>query len=138
MRIAVSGDLCAMDKQLADKMSAELLGKTVGGWLLQKYINHGKSAVVFLAQRSGKESAPKIFDPEIVQRYGRDAQLTRISRELSLIGKSHPNLVPIYDGGEDGKHLFVAMEYFEGRKVAECLLEIPSAEKRTLISQIVP
>jgi serine/threonine-protein kinase RIO1 len=87
-----------MDKQRAAKMSAELLGKTVGGWLIQKYINHGKSAVVFLAQRSGQEAALKIFDPEIVERYGRDVQLKRINRELSLVGKSHPNLAAIYAG----------------------------------------
>ena len=49
-------------------MSAELLGKTVGGLrFIHKYINHGKSAVVFMAQRSGQEAALKIFDPEIVE-----------------------------------------------------------------------
>jgi serine/threonine protein kinase len=89
------------------KMSAELLGKTVGGWLIKEYINHGKSAVVFLAQRSSQEAALKIFDPEIVERYGRDVQSARIKREVSLIGKSHPNLVAIYDGGIDGEFLFV-------------------------------
>ncbi len=64
-----------MDKQTADKMSAALLGKTIGGWLIQKYINHGKSAVIFLGQRAGEQSAVKVFDSEIVERYGRDAQL---------------------------------------------------------------
>jgi serine/threonine protein kinase len=125
-----------MDKHRAAKMSAELLGRTVGGWLIQKYINHGKSAVVFLAERSGQESALKIFDAEIVERYGRDVQLKRITREMSLVGKSHPNLAAIYDGGEDGKFLFVAMEYFEGRNLGECLSEIPSTEVRSIISQI--
>src|SRR5439155_4719582 len=125
-----------MDKQAADKMSAALLGKTIGGWLIQKYINHGKSAVIFLGQRAGEQSAVKVFDPEIVERYGRDAQLERIKRELSLVGKSHPNLVRIYDGGEDGDLIFVAMEYFSGSNIASVLSEIPASEIRTLISQI--
>lgn len=110
-----------MNKQLAEKMSAELVGKTVGGWNIKSYINHGKSAVVFLAERSGTTAALKIFDPEIVERYGRDVQLTRIDRERTLIGKSHPNLVAIYDGGEDGEFLFVAMEYFPGSNLADSL-----------------
>ncbi len=125
-----------MDKETAGSISAALLGNAVGGWRIAKYINHGKSAVVFLAERSGRESALKIFDPEIVKRYGRDAQMKRITRELSLVGKSHPNLVDIYDGGEDGDFLFVAMEYFPGRNLGEALLDIPISEVRSLISQI--
>lgn len=125
-----------MNKQIADKMAAELVGETVGGWCIQKYINHGKSAVVFLAERSGQMAALKIFDPEIVERYGRDAQLVRINRERTLVGKSHPNLVAIYDGGEDGDFLFVAMEYFPGDNLADCLSEIPPNEVRSLVSQI--
>ena len=125
-----------MDKETASRISATLLGKTIGGWSIVSYINHGKSAVVFRALRSGQESALKILDPEIVARHGRDAQLARIKRELSLVGKSHPNLVAVYDGGEDGQFLFVAMEYFPGRNLAEALPDIPSSEVRSLISQI--
>jgi serine/threonine protein kinase len=127
-----------MNKQIADKMAVELEGKTVGGWRIQQYINHGKSAVVFLAERSGQTAAVKIFDPEIVERYGRDAQLVRINRERTLIGKTHPNLVAILDGGEEGDLLFVAMEYFPGNNLAECLSEIPASEVRSLISGKIP
>ncbi|HEX7289311.1 MAG TPA: serine/threonine-protein kinase [Candidatus Angelobacter sp.] len=125
-----------MDKQKAKQMTRELAGKTVGGWFIKNYINHGKSAVVFLAERGGQEAALKVFDPEIVERYGRDAQLTRIKRELSLIGKSHPNLVAIYDGGEDSGLLYVAMEYFPGSNLAEALNKIRPDEVRPLIGQI--
>jgi eukaryotic-like serine/threonine-protein kinase len=125
-----------MDDRRAEEMSAALVGKSIGGWVVQKYINHGKSAVIFFAKRGDQEAALKIFDREIVQRYGRDAQLNRIKRELSLVGKSHPNLVAIYGGGEDGEYLFVAMEYFPGRNLAEALLDIPASEVRSLISQI--
>jgi serine/threonine protein kinase len=126
----------SMDKQLAEKMATNLMGKMVGGWTIKSYINHGKSAVVFLAERAGTSAALKIFDPEIIERYGRDTQLIRIERERSLIGKSHPNLVAIYDGGEDGELLFVAMEYFPGSNLAESLDLLPPAETRSLISQI--
>jgi serine/threonine protein kinase len=125
-----------MDDRTAEEMSAALVGKTIGGWVVQEYINHGKSAVIFLARRGEQDAALKIFDREIVQRYGRDAQLNRIKRELSLVGKLHPNLVAIYGGGEDSEYLFVAMEYFPGRNLAEALLDVPASEVRSLISQI--
>ncbi len=125
-----------MDEYSAGKLSARLLGQTIGGWLVEKYIGHGKSAVVFLASKDGQPAALKVFDPEIVDRYGHKAQLKRIDRERSLIGKSHPNLVSVYDGGEQGEFLFVAMEYFDGMNLAEALLRIPPGEVRSLISQI--
>lgn len=125
-----------MDGYVAQRMSADLIGKAVGGWLVEKCINHGKSAVVFLAHKGGAPAALKVFDPEIVRRYGRDAQRKRIERERSLIGKTHPNLVSVYDGGEEGDLLFVAMEYFQGQNLAEALGVIPPAEVRSLVSQI--
>ncbi len=125
-----------MDKYSAEKMSVELLGKSIGGWHLESRINYGKSSVVFFASKNGKKAALKVFDPEIVNRYGRDTQLERINRELSIIGKSHPNLVEVYDGGEQGDLLFIVMEYFYGKNLAEVLLDIPPAEVRSLISQI--
>ena len=126
----------AMDKNSSGKLSAKLLGQTVGGWLVENYINHGKSAVVFLASKDAQRAAIKVFDPEIVYRYGRDAQRKRIERERSLIGKSHPNLVSVYDGGEQEDFLFVVMEHFDGKNLAEVLLDIPPSEVRSLISQI--
>ena|ERR1700733_3310814 len=125
-----------MDKAIATAMAATLSGKCVGGWLICKYLNHGKSAVVFLAEKDGRSGALKIFDPEIAQRYSRDAQLKRIERERSLMGKTHPNLIRVLDGGEDGQYLFVAMEYFDGRNLADALQDIPTSEVRSLISQI--
>src|SRR5262249_37310977 len=125
-----------MNDQLAEKMSRDLAGKTFGGWRIEKYLNHGKSAVVFLAEKSGQIAALKIFDPEIVDRYGKDGQLTRIQRERNLIGKSHPNLVSVYDGGADNGLLFIVMEYFAGSNLKDCLEVIPVDEVRSLIGQV--
>jgi serine/threonine protein kinase len=125
-----------MDKHTAEKLTAALLNKTIGGWLIEDYVNHGKSAVVLLASKDNQHAALKIFDPEIVDRYGREAQRRRIDRERSLIGKLHPNLIRIFDGGEDGDYLYVAMEYFRGENLAEALKEIPVPEVRPLIAQV--
>lgn len=125
-----------MDKPVADVMAAALVGKIVGGWHLREYIGKGKSAVVFLAAKNGRRAALKIFYPDLVQRYGRDAQLKRIEREQALRDKAHPNLVRVLDGGESGEYLFVAMEHFESKNLAEVLREIPASAVRILMSQI--
>jgi hypothetical protein len=125
-----------VDKQAAEKMSAQLIGKTVGGWAIRRRVNFGKSAVVFEASQGGRNAALKVFDPEIVERYGREIQLKRVQRELALVGKSHPNLVTIFDGGEDGELIFVVMEYFDGRNLAERLPKVPASEMRSLIAQV--
>ncbi|MEJ1964717.1 MAG: hypothetical protein WDO56_25465 [Gammaproteobacteria bacterium] len=88
--------------------------QTVGGWSITSYINHGKSAAVFVGQKGPQTAAIKTFDPEIVARYGKETQLKRVERERSLVGRTHPNLVQIFDGGEDSGYIFVAMEYFNG------------------------
>jgi serine/threonine protein kinase len=126
-----------MNSIRAKALAQDLLGKSVGGWHVQAYLNHGKSAILCLAEKDGLQAALKIMDPDIVERYGGpDAQRKRIERERSLIGKMHPNLIQIYDGGEDGDRFFVVMEYFEGRNLADALQEIPAAFVRTLLSQI--
>jgi serine/threonine protein kinase len=82
------------------------------------------------------QGALKVFDPDIVDRYGREPQLKRIEREKSLIGKTHPHLINIYDGGEEDGFLYIAMEYFPGSNLEEKLAEIPKTEVRSIISQI--
>ncbi|MDB6059253.1 MAG: hypothetical protein JWO95_3097 [Verrucomicrobiales bacterium] len=125
-----------MDDITAKRMTERLRGHTLGGWPVLEFINHGKSAVVFRSEKNGVKAALKVFDPEIVQKYGADNQRKRIERERSLIDKQHPNLVRIFDGGEADGLMFIAMEFFEGKNLAEVLPLVPMAEVRRLIAQI--
>lgn len=125
-----------MDSVLAKKMTGELRGKCVGGWLIREFINHGKSAVVFLAEKGGQHAALKIIDSDLVAQYGHDEQLARIKRERSLIGKEHPNLIRSLDGGEENALLFIVMELFDGTNLAEALPKIPPEAARPLLAQI--
>jgi serine/threonine protein kinase len=125
-----------MEKYSAKKLSEKFINQTIGGWLIEKYLNHGKSAWIFLASRDGNKVALKMFDPEIVGRYGSDIQRKRMERERSLIGKLHPNLVRVYDAGEQDGNFFVVMEYFDGKNLAEVLSKIHLSDVRSIISQI--
>ncbi|MGY4366810.1 hypothetical protein ACVW1A_002875 [Bradyrhizobium sp. LB1.3] len=127
-----------MDKVKAETWAAELKDKDVAGYTIHSLIDFGKSAAVFRASRSGATVALKIFDDELIERYGDKTQLARIDRELTLVGKRHPNMVAILDGGFDkrtGNH-FIVMEYLAGKSLEKCLSAIPEANVPMLIEQL--
>jgi len=127
-----------MDQIQANRFAASLLGTTVGGWTLTNACNAGKSAVVLKGERSGETAAIKIFDPELIDRFGADRQSARIERELTLRGKEHPNLVRIIDGGlcEESNYWFIVMEYIDAPNMAAVLETVPRNQIRALISQV--
>ncbi|MBS1064292.1 protein kinase [Gluconobacter wancherniae] len=127
-----------MDQVKAEFLFKKLKGKRVGPWELLEYRNHGKSAAVFRASDGTREAAVKIFDDELIERYGDKTQLARIDRELSLIGKSHSNMVSIYDGGYDNitSSHYIVMEYLNGKNIKECLKNIPTDRIGLLVEQL--
>jgi eukaryotic-like serine/threonine-protein kinase len=129
---------CRMDPTVAKRMTEELTGKTVGGWTIGSYLGAGKSALVFECAKEQVIAALKVFDPDLVNRYGKSVQLARINRELSLTGKHHPNLVQIYGGGEckETGYLFVAMELIRGQNLEEQLASIPRQKISKILSQV--
>ncbi len=130
-----------MDEVKAKEWEAKFHGQAIKGWSINSLINHGKSAAVFKAVHgySGKVAALKIFDDELIQRFGDVAQLKRISRELGLIGKHHPNMVEILGGGfhAGSNNHYIIMEYLDGPNLKECLAKVPDANIPSLIAQLV-
>src|SRR5260370_26901674 len=126
-----------MDPSATKRMIDELLGKEIGGWKLIKHRGTGKSAVVFDAMCDGKLAAVKVFDPDMIERSGKDKQLDRIQRELTLKGKRQPNLVEIFDGGEcsETHHLYIVMELLEAPNLASVITEVPRDRIRPITSQ---
>ncbi len=95
-----------------------LVGRTVAGFHLAKYIGEGGTATVYRAEhRERGLAAVKILrprlasDPIAVKRFLREAEYgSRIS---------HPNIVKTYDYGDtDGLH-YLALEWAEGEPLAE-------------------
>jgi serine/threonine protein kinase len=127
-----------MDPVRAERMSNELRGKRVGGWLIRRYIGSGKSAVVFEGEKDGQQAALKVFDPELVERFGKPTQLRRIERECRLIGEHHQNLVKIFDGGEcaESSYLYVAMEFIDAPNLGSVLTLAPREKIAFLLHQI--
>lgn len=127
-----------MHEQRAQELLDRLRGKKVGTWKVQDLINNGKSAAVFSARSTGRTAALKIFDPELIARYGEITQLIRIRRELSLRGLRHPNLVDIYGGGKcpSTNLYFLVMQLVEGNPLSRSLNSIDRDRIRVLLHQI--
>ncbi|HWH35244.1 MAG TPA: Stk1 family PASTA domain-containing Ser/Thr kinase [Acidimicrobiales bacterium] len=92
-----------------------------GRYELHRRIARGGMADVFLARDSllDRPVAVKVLfpefatDPTFVQRFRREAQ--------AAANLSHPNIVSVYDWGEEGGTYFIVMEYIEGRSLAQTI-----------------
>ncbi|MBK5224439.1 MAG: Stk1 family PASTA domain-containing Ser/Thr kinase [Acidimicrobiia bacterium] len=92
-----------------------------GRYELHRQIARGGMADVFLArdQLLDRPVAIKVLfpqfasDPSFVERFRREAQ--------SAANLNHPNIVAVYDWGEERGTYFIVMEYVEGRSLAEIL-----------------
>src|SRR5215475_8094034 len=97
-------------------ITESLVGRTLDGrYRVGAKIARGGMAVVYQAvdTRLDRQVALKVMhpalsqDPDFVGRFIREAK--------STARLSHPNVVAVFDQGADGTHLYLAMEYIEGR-----------------------
>ena len=102
--------------------SSLLVGRVLDGrYRVLSHIADGGMATVYLAldQRLDREVAVKVMhdnlarDTTFVSRFKREAR--------SAARLSHPNVVAVYDQGQDGTDMFLAMEYVPGRTLRDVL-----------------
>ncbi|QNP43465.1 protein kinase [Sphingomonas daechungensis] len=127
-----------MDQAKALSLEEQLRGQELDGWTIERLVNYGKSAAVFLGRKAGNLAAVKVFDTELIERYGDSTQMERIERELELRGQSHDHLVSIYGGGHDETRniYFVVMEFLDGPNLKEALSTVETDQIPGLISQL--
>ncbi|HID64983.1 MAG TPA: Stk1 family PASTA domain-containing Ser/Thr kinase [Anaerolineae bacterium] len=86
-------------------------------------IGEGGMATVYRAQDIvlGRTVAVKVLDE---RRADDEAFLARFYREAQAAANlDHPNIVGVYDIGQDGNRHYIVMEYVEGRDLKELILE---------------
>ncbi|MFQ5557394.1 MAG: Stk1 family PASTA domain-containing Ser/Thr kinase, partial [Acidimicrobiales bacterium] len=98
-------------------------GPTVfnGRYELLRHLASGGMADVYLARDDllGREVALKVLfpefanDPSFVERFRREAQ--------AAANLNHPNIVGIYDWGQERGTYYIVMEYVEGRSISDVL-----------------
>jgi eukaryotic-like serine/threonine-protein kinase len=102
-------------------------------------IARGGMAMVYRAQDTllNRPVALKILYPELsedplfVERFRREAQ--------AAANLSHPNIVPVFDWGEDGETYFIVMELVDGVSLAEMLrnsVTLTAARSAQIVAQV--
>ena len=87
-----------------------------GRYLLEREIGAGGMATVFRARdvRHDRLVAIKVFRAELGEVLGAERFLAEIKVTATL---QHPNLVPLFDSGEAGGHLYYVMPFIEGESL---------------------
>jgi hypothetical protein len=104
-----------------DKVAESLLLNN--RYRLLSIIGEGGMATVYRAQDIllGRTVAVKVLDES---RAKDEAFLARFYREAQAAANlDHPNIVSVYDIGQDGSRHYIVMEYVEGRDLKELILE---------------
>jgi Protein kinase domain len=89
-------------------------GDVIGGYRLDEQVGRGGMGVVFRATHIAleRQGAVKLIAPELAANEEFRRRFQRESRVAASI--DHPNVIPIFDAGEDEGQLYVAMRYVEG------------------------
>lgn len=99
----------------------ELAGQCLGGYQLEEEIGRGSMGLVYRGRQIvlGREVAVKVLS----QALARDASyVARFIREAQIIaGLNHPNIVQIFDAGQQNGLLYFVMEYVQGPTIASLL-----------------
>ena len=88
-----------------------LVGQTLGQYKIVEKIGEGGMATVFKAYQPGlnRDVALKILPPYVAAKEG---FTERFTREAQAIGNlHHPNILPVYDFGQDKGYGYIAMRY---------------------------
>jgi serine/threonine protein kinase len=99
----------------------ELAGQSLGGYLLEEELGRGSMGMVYRGKQValGREVAVKLLphslaqDPSYIARFIREAQI--------IAGLNHPNIVQIYDAGQQHGVLYFVMEYVQGPTIGSLL-----------------
>ena len=95
---------------------AQLQQSLHGVYTLEREIGRGGMATVFLARdvKHDRYVAVKVLDPELGAVLGSERFLSEIKVTANL---QHPNLLPLFDSGSAGGHLYYVMPFVEGESL---------------------
>ena len=109
---------------------------SLGKYEIRREIGRGAMGVVYEGYDPFIKRVVALKTIRADQLSGDDSEnvIARFRREAQAAGRlSHPNIVSIYDFGEDGGSWFIAMELVKGRELKECF----EANERFTMASIV-
>lgn len=98
-------------------------GFKIGEYVVLDTLGHGSMATVYLARdTTGHEVAIKVFQegpgvsPTMLERFKREAEASKALRR-------HPNIMKVYDTGQEGIYHYIVMEPVRNSRTLEGLME---------------
>jgi serine/threonine protein kinase len=121
-------------------MADELLGKTLGGYEIQRLLGQGGMAKVYLArqQSMNRQVALKVLPRQYLND---DTYLQRFEREVRIVSQlEHRHIVPVYDYGEYEGLPYIVMRYMPAGSVDDLLRggALPPERLLHILAQVAP
>src|SRR5215510_10604209 len=109
-----AADIFAQSNSGADD-SQSYSGETIGVYRLIKELGRGGMGTVYLAHdtRLGRRVALKLLPSHLVNNPERAHRFQREARSVSAL--NHPNIITVYDFGQEGGRYYIVSEFIEGR-----------------------
>jgi streptogramin lyase len=109
-------------------------GSEFAGYRIESVLGRGGMGVVYLAEHigMGRKVALKVLASDLAEDERFRERFVRESRLAASL--EHPNIVPIYEAGEVGGVLFIAMRYVQGTDLRALLREDGALEPRRAAS----
>lgn len=102
-------------------MNAELVGQSLSHFQILEKLGQGGMGVVYKAldTRLRRIVAVKVLPPEAIKQPQRRARFLREAYSAAAI--SHPNIATVFEVGEAGDYVFIAMEYVAGQTLRKLI-----------------
>jgi eukaryotic-like serine/threonine-protein kinase len=117
---ATERTLAVMDTTVTDPLLGVVLD---GRYRVDAVLAHGGMSTVYTGTdlRLDRPVAVKVMSPSFAKDPAFVQQFTREARSVARL--THPNVVPVFDQGKDGDHVFLVMELVRGRTLRHLLRE---------------
>ncbi|MGB8694392.1 MAG: serine/threonine-protein kinase [Steroidobacteraceae bacterium] len=109
-----------MSLQVAKNPSPRAIPERIGKYLIVNEVGRGSTGIVYLSHDPyyGRDVAIKVYNIEA----SGDDERARVTRKMFLseahmVGMlHHPNILPIYDAGEENGHCYIVTEHVHGAR----------------------
>ena len=114
------------------------IGAEIGAYRIEAFVDRGGMASIYEATdlRLGRRVALKVLGHEVSDNTDFRERFMRESRFAASL--DHPNIVPIYEAGEDNGLLYIAMRYVQGTNLAGLLRTNGSLDARHALGILAP
>ena len=109
-------------------------GKQFGNCVILDRLNEGGTSFIYRARniRFDLLRVVKILKPSLVEE---EDFFIRFKQEAQLVARfDHPNILRVFDTGEESGHFFIEMEYVEGQTLREYAVRNPRINERELLT----